>query len=133
MKKKILSVVAILALTAVLAVALVACSPSSYEKKLTDNGYSVTVNEEDSSAVKSANKALELDGGFEGKITWIVTGTKLSISLSGADAGLVNVYKFEKSADAKRFVEKNGGEGDGIVAKGSIVIAGDKASVELLK
>lgn len=134
MKKKILSVIAILALVSVLAVVLVACNPSSYEKKLEDAGYDkVTVSEEDSDAVKLANKGLEIDGGYEGKISWIVTGTKLGISLSGVDAGAVSIYKFEKSADAKKYVEDNGGESDKLVRKGSVVIFGDADSVALVK
>lgn len=133
MKKKILSVIAIIALVAVLAVVLVACNPSSYEKKLEDAGYKVTVSEEDSDAVKLANKGLEIDGGYEGKVTWIVTGTKLGISLSGVDAGTVSIYKFEKSADAKKYVEDLGGESDKLVRKGSVVISGDADSVALVK
>lgn len=132
--KKVLSVIAILALVAVLAVVLVACNPSSYEKKLEDAGYSVTVSEEDSEAVKLVNKGLELDGGYEGKVTWIVTGLKAGISIgTGLEKGGVSITKFEKSADAKKYVESLGGESDKLVRKGTIVITGDKDSVELVK
>ncbi len=135
MKKKVLSVIAILALVAVLAVVLVACNPSSYQKKLEDANYKVTVSEEDSDAVKLVNKGLELDGGYEGKVTWIVSGTKFGVSLSsGVEAGSVTITKFEKSADAKKYVEDFlGGESDTVVRKGTVVITGDADSVELVK
>ncbi len=41
---------------------------------------------------------MSLDGGYDGGVEWIVSGTN-------TDEGIVTIIKFEKTADAKKFVE----------------------------
>lgn len=136
MKKKVLTILAVMLLISVLAVALVACSPDSYEKKLEDNNYKTEDYDEEDVEVQTINRILEVAGGYEGKVTWMVTGTKAEISISNltAKAGHVTIIKFEKSADAKKYAEDFlKGEGDTVDVKGSIVIYGDADSVALVK
>lgn len=102
MKKRVLAIVAIIALVAVLGVCLVACNAEDYGKRLEKAGYTVTVSEDNSAAVKTAEATLVLEGGYEGGIEFIVTGAK------GREN--VIIVKFDKAKDAKRYVEKHGGD-----------------------
>ncbi len=133
MNKKVIAIVAVIALVAILGICLVACNASSYQKKLEKEGYKVSTFDEDSDEVALANKGLSDD--YKGKIKWIVSATKVDISLSaGVDAGHVTIYKFEKIADAKQCVKDLGAEEDdqNVVRKGNIVFVGTKAAVEIV-
>jgi len=135
MSKKVLAIVAVIALVAVLGVMLCACNASSYEKKLSDAGYEVKVYDKDSDEVAAYNKALEKDDDYSGEVKWVVSGVKASLSLTkGVDAGAIEIVKFSKIADAKQYVKDmtDDEESDTIVRKGSIVFIGDKASIELV-
>lgn len=123
MLKKILSIIATIALIATMAVVLVACNADTYESRLEKTGYSVTVSENDSSAVKLAEAGLALMDGYEGGIEWIVTGYK-------SGTGNVTITKFDKIADAKQYIEDLGGESESVVRQLSYVIAGSKDAVK---
>lgn len=97
MKKRVLAIVAIIALVAVLGVCLVACNAEDYGKRLEKAGYTVSVSENNSLAVKAEETLLAVAGGYEGGIEFIVEGIKRG--------EIVKVMKFDKAKDAKRFVE----------------------------
>lgn len=135
MNKKVLAIVAVIALVAILGVCLVACNADSYEKKLDKNGYKVQVYDKDSDVVESMNEWLEESDDYSGKIKWMITAKKLDVSLSsGVDTGYVQIIKFSKISDAKQYMEDLGAEDDDeiIVRKGNIVFTGDKDSVDLV-
>ncbi len=96
MNKKVMAIVAVIALVAILGVCLVACNAESIQKKLEKKDYVVHVASD--TELKVMNVGLTaLD--CEGKIEWMVSGT------NGDD--YVSVTKFEKSADAKKYRDKN--------------------------
>lgn len=135
MNKKVLAIVAVIALVAILGVCLVACNADSYEKKLDKNGYKVQVYDEDSDMIKMMNEGMKESDDYSGEVKWMVVGEKASISLSsGVDAGYVRIIKFSKIADAKQYMEdiKAEDDDDNVVRKGSIVFIGDKDSVDLV-
>ena len=130
-----MAIVAVIALVAILGICLVACNAESYQKKLEKEGYEVATFDEDSDTVKTMNKAIAEDDDYSGEIKWVVSATKVNISLSsGVDAGHVTIVKFSKIADAKQYVKDLGAEEDdaNIVRKGNIVFVGDKASVDIV-
>ncbi len=77
--KKVLAIVAVIALVAVLGVCFAACNADSYTKKLEKAGYTV--------GSYTAEKS------EEGKIEWGLTGVKLGDT--------VTVVKYKKTDDAK--------------------------------
>lgn len=132
MKKRIIALVAVLALVAVFAISLVGCSADSYADKLEKAGYSVTIQETEED-LKVANALL--DDSYEGKIVWSVKGVKAGISLKdGLTGGVVNVYKFEKMSDAKKYYNSLEDINDDCKhVVGSIVVTGDADGVKAVK
>lgn len=116
MNKKVLSVIAVIALVVILGVCLVACNSSDYKKKLEKAGYTVVVLEGD-----SANEKAESDS----TIDWVVSAVKMS--------GYVNVIKFANTDDAKAY-ENNAVTGGTLkltcVRTGKIVIYGTEQAVK---
>lgn len=90
MSKKVMAIVAVIALVAILGVCLVACNAESISKKLEKAGYTC-----ESYTGKDAQKEAKDDATIE----WMVVGTK------GLSEG-VTVIKFANTDDAKDF-EKN--------------------------
>ena len=125
--KKTLSIVAMIALVAVLGIALVACIPSDPDKaaeNLEKEGYTVLANED-------ATKAL---AGFivpEG-CEAIVFAYKGYIPIGADDA--IRIYYFEETEDAKEYWEtiKDDELEDGWDAKqsGKIVYKGSKEAIK---
>ena len=116
MNKKVMALVAVIALVAIHGICLVACNAESYEKKLEKAGYTVTS--------MSAEEAKE--EGAE----WGVVGVK------GKD--MVTVVKFAKSDDAKEFESNVPTLGLGslkvvVERVGSIVYYGTEAGVKAAK
>lgn len=85
MNKKVMSIIAVIALVAILGVCLVACNAESISKKLEKAGYTCTFYE--------AGK--DDDGA---KIEWKVVAKK-----SGLNADGVTVTKFANTEDAKKY------------------------------
>ena len=118
--KKIIAVVAIIALVAVLGMCLVACNADSYTKKLEKKGYTVS------------NYTADKDD--EAKIEWGVTAVKKSDT--------VTVVKYKKAEDAKaaesdmnKKIETAGGLSgligiEKVYRTGSIVIFGTEQGVK---
>lgn len=132
--KKALSIVAVLALVAVLGVALVACIPGDPDKakaNLEEAGYSVSVAKAgDGIGVQTG---LELTYG-KGCIA-TVTGVKGEFSLAqGADVDMINIIYFKDSASAKAYWEtiKDEEVKEGWEAKqsGKVVYAGTEEAVK---
>ena len=132
--KKALSIVAVLALVAVLGVALVACIPGDPDKakaNLEEAGYEVSVAK--ASDGTGVQMGLELTYG-EGCIA-TVNAVKGEFSLAqGADVDMVAIIYFKDSASAKAYWEtvKDEEVEEGWVAKqsGKIVYAGTEAGVK---
>lgn len=100
MKKRILTIVAVLALAAVLVVSLVACIPSDpakAEENLKAEGYDVIVVNSDA-ALGAAGLVLP-----DGCVTK-VAGTK---ALSGDLDNYIEIYYFEDSEAASAYMDKN--------------------------
>lgn len=112
--KKVLAIVAVIALVAILGVCLIACNADSYTKKLEKAGYTV-------SSYKGEN-------GDEAKIEWGVVGIKVGST--------VTVVKFKSTDDAKAAEESHKGSllkvGD-VYRNGKIVIWGDAEGVKAAK
>ena len=84
MNKKVMSIIAVIALVAILGVCLVACNAESISKKLEKAGY-----------VCTSYEAGEDDGA---SIEWKVVAKK-----KGLNADAVTVTKFSNSEDAKKY------------------------------
>ncbi len=134
MKKRIIALVAVLALVAILSVALVGCSASSYADKLEKAGYKTTIQDTEDSLI-AANGLL--DDSYDGKIVWSVKGVKVNVSITDIklDTGVVNIYKFEKMSDAKKFYNEylKDVDKDCKHVVGSVVITGDADGVKAAK
>lgn len=119
MRKKVVSIIAIIALVAALALCLTACNQSSVEKRLEKEGYLIT----DISA-----KQLGID---ESEIEWIVAGANAESMFTGGD--FVVAIKFAQTADAKEFADALKGEDEGygtVKRLGKLVYAGTEAGVK---
>lgn len=132
--KKTLSIVAMIALVAVLGIALVACIPSDPDKaaaNLKEEGYTVTVAKaSDGTGVKMG---LELTYG-KGCIA-VVDASLVSVSLAqGVDGEIIKIIYFNDSDSAKAYWEtiKDDEVEEGYVAKrsGKIVYGGTEAAVK---
>lgn len=88
MNKKVMAIVAVIALVAVLGICLVACNADSIQKKLEEAGYACTAYEADSD-----------DDGYS--IEWKVVAKK-----KGLNADYVTVTKFSSTDDAKEYESK---------------------------
>ena len=88
MNKKIISIVAIVALVTVLGVCFVACGASSYESRLEKAGYTVQTMTDEEIAEMTEGSGLDLD------IKWGVGGTK------GADYVAVICFADKEQAEA---------------------------------
>lgn len=112
--RKVLAIVAVIALVAILGVCLIACNADSYTKKLEKAGYKVS--------------SYTAEKSEEGKIEWGVVG------INGLS--MVSVVKFKSTDDAKE-AEKSHKEssikvGD-VYRNGKIVIWGDADGVKAAK
>lgn len=122
MKKRILTIVAVLALAAVLVVSLVACIPSDPAKakeNLKEAGYTVM-------DVSLESIGLEIKG-----CTNIVTASKLT----DLDDG-ITIFYFEDSAaasDAEEALIDFLGEDAGIKKQGKIIYAGSDEAIKAAK
>ena len=121
--KKIATVIAILALVAILTVCLVACNnQKDFEKRLKDKDYIVTS--------MTSEQLEDIVGESIAEVEWAVMGMKGSLNDEG---DYVVVIKCKSESDAKD-AEKELGEGmeDGFkfVRKGKIVILGTEKAVE---
>lgn len=119
MSKKVISVVAIIALVAALALCLTACNQDSVEKRLEKEGYFIL------------SMSAEQLGIEESEIEWIVAGANAESLFTGGD--FVVAVKFAKTDDAKEFADTIKSEGDeyGTVKRlGKLVYAGTEAGVK---
>jgi major membrane immunogen (membrane-anchored lipoprotein) len=126
MKKKVAILLLIVMVAAVMAVVLTACSASSYEKKLEDAGYKVTVYENE-----DAKEQADV-GDYE--IKWTITAGKLDFS----GVGLGYIVSFKKAADAKEVYEELVELGlfkadEGIVRQLNVLIMGSEDFVKAAK
>ncbi len=111
MKKKVLVIVAVIALVAILGICLVACNAESYTKKLKDEGYEAG--------------AVELNDGQSDTIEWIVSGTRVKTLDS------VTITKFKNTDDAKDAEAAGNKLGEGRCYRtGKIVIVGTVQGVK---
>lgn len=119
---KITKITSLLLLVVLCVGMLASCGISSYEKRLTDAGYKVTVfSDED---IEKMNDASE-DYEFKAKIT----AGKLSLS----DGGTVTITQLASSKQAKAYAELFPVV-EGVtqtVVKGSVVITGTPGSVDI--
>ena len=139
--KKVLLVVAVIALISVATMALVGCVPSDpakAEANLKDAGYEVMVTRaSDGTGVK-----LGLNAVADGCVA-MVTAMKATISNSDADFDGVVIYYFNDGAKAKAFYEEQKAEYDELsdeekedmkVGKsGKVVYAGSKDAIKAAK
>lgn len=132
--KKALSIVAVLALVAVLGVALVACVPGDPDKaaaNLKEAGYEVSVSK--ASDGTGVQMGLELTYGKGCIATVNAVNGEFSFA-QGADIDMVAIIYFKDSASAKAYWEtvKDEEVEEGWVAKqsGKIVYAGTEAGVK---
>lgn len=139
--KKVLSIVAVLALISVLAMALVGCVPSDpakAEANLKDAGYEVMVTK----ASDGGGAQLMLNAAADGCVT-MVTAMKATISNSDSDFDGVVIYYFNDSAKAKAFYEKYKAEydelsdeekeGKKVGKSGKVVYAGTEDAIKAAK
>lgn len=139
--KKVLSIVAVLALISVLAMALVGCVPSDpakAEANLKDAGYEVMVTK----ASDGTGAQLMLNAAADGCVT-MVTAMKATISNSDSDFDGVVIYYFNDSAKAKAFYEKQKAEydelsdeekeGKKVGKSGKVVYAGTEDAIKAAK
>lgn len=124
-KKRIMVIVAMIALVALLGVCLVACNKDSYEKKLDKKGYTV---------VSVSTEQLEQYAGEEVQgVEWAIGGVKGDVT--SEDFEMVIIIKYESKKDAEKFeneVKAEGAEDEGFVFKrnGKIVIFGTEQGVK---
>ena len=129
MKKKIIVMVAIVALIVILGTVLVACNnEKDYRKRLQDAGYEI-MNKEQVEQISGGNIDAEL-------CEWIVAGFKMSIvSIVTENSDMVVIYKFKNESDAKDVYNELSAdaENDSTLAverKGKIIIFGTKQGVK---
>lgn len=124
-KKRIIVIVAMIALVALLGVCLVACNKDSFEKRLDKKGYTV---------VSMSMEQLEQYAGEEVQgVEWAIGGVKGDV-MSG-DFDMVIVIKCESAKDAEKLeneVKAEGAEDEGFVFKrnGKLVIFGTDQGVK---
>ena len=100
MKKRILTIVSVLALAAVLVISLVACIPSDpakAEKNLKAEGYDVVVTNADD--LLGAGGIILPDG--------CVTSVRASKALEGDLGNYITIYYFEDSEAASAYMDEN--------------------------
>ena len=110
MSKKVMAIVAVIALVAILGVCLVACNAEDYQKKLEKKGYTV----------------VSTEGGDT--VEWALKGSKME----GATYNTVNIVKYVNTDDAKAAetdAKKVYGE-NGTYRVGKIVIFGTEQGVK---
>ena len=116
MSKKVISIVALIALVAILGVCLMACNADSYAKKLEKKGYTVT---------KAVAEEEKEDG-----IQWAVSGTKKGEGLFEGETVTITKYVNEDDAvKAEEIAIKLFGE-SGVHRTGTIVISGTEQGVK---
>lgn len=113
MNKKVLAIVAVIALVAILGVCLVACNADSYAKKLDKAGYDVQTFEGD-----------EADDRADADVEWVVIAARLKTADS------VTVAKFHSTDDAKDTEEKAKEMKMNVYRTGKIVIIGTEQGVK---
>lgn len=126
--KKALSIIAVLALVSVLAVALVACVPSDYEKavaNLEEAGYITTVTEADN----AISQAL-LEKAYGAGCIAHVNGTYIS---TGGGA-MINLVYFDSAEHAKAYwdtiKDEEVEEGWKAARSGKVVYVGTEAAIK---
>lgn len=136
--KKALSIIAVLALVSVLAVALVACVPSDPEKavaNLEEAGYITSYIK----ASDGAGVQLGLEAAFGEGCIGHVSGKYVNISTGGSTAEVVNIVYFSSTDAAKAYYEElkadfekaeEDKEDYKIGKSGKVVYAGTEAGVK---
>lgn len=119
MNKKVISIVALIALVAILGVCLMACNADSYAKKLEKKGYNVST---------SVSEEEKEDG-----IEWVVVASKKGSGLLDGESVTITKYVNEDDAikaeeTAQKLVDTLGV--GAVVRKGNVVISGTEQGVK---
>lgn len=107
MNKKVLAIVAVIALVAILGVCLVACNADDYKKRLDKEGYIVVDGKVDSENVE-----------------WVVSGTRIN------PADHVTITKYKDTDDAKDAEELAKKTGASVYRTGKIVMVGTEQGIK---
>ena len=126
--KKLVAIVAVIALATILAVCLVACNnQDTFEKRMKDKGYIV---------VSMTSEQIESSLGEDvGEVEWAIVATKIGDATLG-EGDYVSIVKFKKESDAKDCVsdtlaqlEEIGADGFTAERDGKIVFVGTTSAV----
>lgn len=133
MKKKIIAIVAILALVAILGTVLVACNnEKDFRKRLQEAGYELMSKD---NMERMMSETPEDNEDWD-SIEWIVGGVKFSLlSIATENYDMVLVVKFKNNDKAQEFYEemqKNNDEEDNLIVErqGKIVFYGTKQGIK---
>lgn len=143
MKKKLLTLTAVFALVAVVALVFTACLPTDPEdakERLTAADYQVSVFSPDNAIGKAAILAAEESIGIEG-IECMIYALKGSLSISDADVEYIIMYYFDTADNAKAAYAKlteemkkeDADEESEYGRSGKMIYGGTKAAVAVIK
>lgn len=102
-KKRVMIILAVVALVAVLGVCLVACNSGDYASRLSKKGYRVSVTKNEEAAEIKSVYEIEVD---EGDIEWMVYGTRVLEGRRDYDEQEVYIYKFTSKKTAQNVLDE---------------------------